>query len=170
MKNSNKKNSEKVNEKKEVYTIENLKADFLENDSDLLKLSQKIGCKYAAAHKNFDCSSKPGARTRIQLIVDGVTRQFDKVELQKLTDTYNPKKTPKTGERCKDPEALREKAAMLRAKAEELEKQANEIEAANAAKAASDKKVNDTVNAELLQGLTIEERKQLIKMLKKQLA
>ena len=84
--------------------------------------------------------------------------------------TNTPKTTPKTGERCKDPEALRAKAAMLRAKAEELESQANEIEAANAAREASKAKVNEAANSVKLDGLTVEEQKQLLKVLKMQLA
>lgn len=102
MKKETKKQGAKLSKKEietlnKVYTIEDLKKDFLEANSDLLQLSKNIGCKYAPAHKNFDMSPAPGKRTRIQLIVDGVTKQFDKVELQKLTDTYNPKTTPKTG-------------------------------------------------------------------------
>lgn len=156
--------------KKEVYTIENLKTDFLACNSDLLELSKKLGCKYAAAHKNFDGTAKPGARTRIQLTVDGVTSTFDKVKLQELTGTYNPKATPKTGERCKDPEQLRIKAQQLRDKANELEQQANEIEAANAAKAASVAKINEAAKGLKVDGLTVEEQKQLLKVLKMQLA
>lgn len=165
--------SKKSNEaKKEVYTIENLKADFLSCNSDLLELSKKLGCKYAPAHKNFDLSPAPGKRTRIQLIVDGVTSTFDKVKLQELTGTYNPKTTPKTGYRATscNPEELRKKASELEAKAAALRAKADEIEAANAAKAASVAKINEAAKGLKVDGLTSEEQKQLLKLLKLQLA
>jgi hypothetical protein len=177
MKKETKKQGAKLSKKEnetlnKVYTIEDLKKDFLEANSDLLQLSKNIGCKYAPAHKNFDLSPAPGKRTRIQLIVDGVTSTYDKVKLQELTGTYNPKTTPKTGDRAtsKYPETLRAKAAMLRAKAEELESQANEIDAANAAKAASVAKINEAAKGLKVDGLTAEEQKQLLKVLKMQLA
>lgn len=177
-KKSSKKNNVKANEANEAseakkgYTIEDLKKDFLTCNSDLLELSKKLGCKYAAAHKNFDGTAKQGARTRIQLIVDGVTKQFDKVELQKLTDTYNPKTTPKTGDRAtsKDPESLEAKAAEYEAKAAELRARAKEIRKARAEAEASQQKVTEAANNIKFDGLTVEEQKQLLKVLKMHLA
>jgi hypothetical protein len=164
-----KKENETLNK---VYTIEDLKRDFLEANSDLLQLSKNIGCKYAPAHKNFDMSPAPGKRTRIQLIVGGVTKQFDKVELQKITDTYNPKTTPKTGDRAtsKNPDALEAKAAEYEAKAAELRARAEEIRKARAEAEASAAKVTEAANNIKLDGLTAEEQKQLLKVLKLQLA
>ena len=166
-KSSSKKNSEKASEaKKEVKTtFEDLQKVFTECNDNLKETAEKLGLKYVAAH--YDDNGQPKQGQRARLFFEG--RKIDKYDLLKSLGRLAPKATPKTGNNG-NPEAIEAKAAEYEAKAAELRARAEEIRKARAEAEASKAKVNEAAKGLKADGLTVEERKQLLKVLKMQLA
>ena len=157
--------SKKNNVAKEVKTtFEDLQKVFTENGDDLKKTAESFNLKYVAAH--YDDNGQPKQGQRARLFFEG--RKYDKYDLLKSLGRLAPKATPKTGNNG-NPEALEAKAAEYEAKAAELRAKAAAIRAANEALEASKQKISEAAANIKLDGLTAEEQKQLLRLLKTQL-